>query len=85
MEQKHFYPGGICAVAIHYKLDEDNRIHDLSFQRGCDGNHKAIAALCEGMEAEKVIQCLQGITCGNRPTSCGDQFAKALKKDLGLT
>ena len=43
---------------------------------------KAIAKLVEGMPAEKVISLLEGNTCGPKPTSCGDQLAKALKAAL---
>jgi uncharacterized protein (TIGR03905 family) len=31
------------------------------------------------MDIDDAIRRLEGITCGNRPTSCPDQLAKALK------
>jgi hypothetical protein len=34
------------------------------------------------MKAADVIARLDGIKCGNKPTSCPDQFAKALKEAL---
>jgi len=39
-----------------------------------------ISALVEGMKVEEVVTRLQGTECGNRPTSCPDQLAKALKE-----
>ena len=32
---------------------------------------------------EEIEKKLSGITCGMRPTSCGDQLAKAVKEKLG--
>jgi uncharacterized protein (TIGR03905 family) len=32
------------------------------------------------MEATEVIQKIEGIHCGFKPTSCPDQLAKALKE-----
>ena len=33
-------------------------------------------------DANEIINILDGNTCGTRPTSCADQFAKALKERL---
>ena len=43
---------------------------------------QGISRLVEGMDASDVIQRLEGIQCGGKPTSCPDQFAKALKQAL---
>lgn len=72
---------GTCSSMIQFRLD-DGVIHDVVFTGGCNGNLKAIAKLVEGMPAEKVISLLEGNTCGPKPTSCGDQLAKALKAAL---
>ena len=72
---------GTCSSMIQFRLD-DGVIHDVVFTGGCNGNLKAIAKLVEGMPAEKVISLLEGNTCGSKPTSCGDQLAKALKAAL---
>ena len=37
----------------------------------------------EGLPARDVIAKLEGIRCGNKPTSCPDQLARALKRELG--
>ena len=34
------------------------------------------------MKLEDVIERLNGISCGNKPTSCPDQIASGLKKFL---
>lgn len=70
---------GICAVKIEFDI-EDNRVKHLSFLGGCDGNHKGIAQLVEGMEVEDVAKRLKGITCGHRKSSCPDQLAAALEQ-----
>ena len=73
-----YYPKGICAMIIQFDLEDDNTIHNVLFSGGCDGNHKAIARLVEGMDADKVISILEGNTCGGRSTSCADQFTKGI-------
>ena len=46
---------------------------------GCSGNLKGIGSLVVGMDINEVIKRLEGLPCGNRPTSCPDQLAKAIK------
>ena len=69
---------GTCARLIHFERDAENCIHNISFEGGCNGNLKAIAKLCEGMKAEEINAKLLGNLCGNKPTSCADQLAKAV-------
>lgn len=76
-----YIPEGVCSKKISFAL-EDGRIHALQFERGCNGNLKAISKLCEGKKAEEVAALLKGNTCGERPTSCADQLADALTKAL---
>jgi len=76
---KTFTPKGVCAKLIRFAV-EDNRLLQVSFTGGCDGNLKAISALVKGMELEEVISKLSGITCGNKKTSCSDQLCCALKE-----
>ncbi|MFQ8735319.1 MAG: TSCPD domain-containing protein [Bilophila wadsworthia] len=45
------------------------------------GNLEAVARLAEGLPAA-VISRLEGIQCGSKPTSCPDQLARALKREL---
>ena len=73
----HFKPTEICAIGIDFEVVDD-RVYDVRFTGGCDGNHKGLAALIEGMPVQEAIDRLSGITCGPRNTSCPDQLAKAL-------
>lgn len=70
---------GTCSTKIDYEI-EDNKIHNVTFTNGCNGNLKAISRLVEGEDVDKVINRLKGITCGFRETSCSDQFARALEE-----
>ena len=54
----------------------------IRFAGGCPGNLEAVARLAEGLPAEAVISRLEGIQCGSKPTSCPDQLARALKREL---
>jgi len=74
-----YRPKGVCAKMITIDINENSEIDDVEFFGGCDGNHKGIAALCKGRKVEEIEGLLKGICCGNRPTSCPDQLAKALK------
>ena len=60
---------GICAVRVEFDV-EDGVVKNISFLGGCDGNHKGLAALAEGMTPEEAARKLKGITCGRRSTSC---------------
>jgi uncharacterized protein (TIGR03905 family) len=80
---KHeFITNGVCSRKINFEINEDGKITNVSFLGGCNGNLKAIARLVEGQEPEKVIELLEGNTCGMRNTSCADQFTKGLREAL---
>ncbi|MBQ3641540.1 MAG: TIGR03905 family TSCPD domain-containing protein [Treponema sp.] len=78
MQKITYNTTGTCARVIHFERDEENRIHNISFEGGCNGNLKAVAKLCEGMTAEEISAKLLGNLCGTRGTSCADQLAKAV-------
>lgn len=69
---------GTCSSEIHVEV-EDGRVREVFFVGGCNGNLKGVSALVTGMKVEEVIEKLEGIHCGMRPTSCPDQLAQALK------
>ena len=73
---------GVCAQAIEFELDDNKKIHNVKFIGGCSGNTQGVAALVEGMDASEVIERLEGIRCGFKPTSCTDQLTKAIKEVL---
>ncbi len=58
---------------------EKGIVSNVTFDGGCNGNLKGIAALAEGKSAQDIIDVLSGIRCGFKSTSCPDQFARALK------
>ena len=73
---------GTCSREIHFEIDDENKIHNVVFVGGCHGNLQGISHLVEGMDANDVIERCDGIRCGFKPTSCPDQFAKAIKEAL---
>ena len=77
--QYEFKTSGTCSQRIFFEI-EDNKVKNVQFMGGCNGNLKGIGALVEGMDVDLVIDRLEGTTCGMKNTSCPDQLAKALKK-----
>lgn len=74
-----YTPEGICCKKIIIDVDLDTDIlEDVSFSGGCPGNHEAVRRLVKGKSIAEIKETLEGITCGNRPTSCADQLVKAL-------
>ncbi len=79
---KHtYYPQGTCSQVIEFEII-DGVIHNVQFYGGCDGNTQGVGRLVEGMKAEEVVQRLEGIHCGFKPTSCPDQLAKAIRQAM---
>lgn len=76
---KHTYTtSGTCSKMITFEKDENGVVTNVVFYGGCNGNLKAISKLVNGMPADKIAKILTGNTCGNKPTSCADQLAKAV-------
>lgn len=69
---------GTCAKKVEFDII-DNRIYNVKFTRGCNGNLQGISKLVEGKPVDEVIEKLSGIRCGAKKTSCPDQLATALK------
>lgn len=68
-----------CSRFIEFDINGD-KVTNIVFYGGCNGNLKAIAKLCDGMSVAEIEKKLLGNTCGPKPTSCADQFAKAVRK-----
>lgn len=68
----------VCSALIDFDI-VDGKIYNLVYQRGCDGNLKAIGKLLEGMTVKEAIERLDGVDCHGRGTSCTDQLAQILK------
>ena len=76
--QYEYKTSGTCSQRIFFEI-EDNKLKNVQFMGGCNGNLKGIGALVEGMDIDEVISRLEGTTCGMKSTSCPDQLAQALK------
>ena len=72
---------GTCSQTISFDIT-DGVVSNVTFMGGCNGNLKGISALVEGMKAEEIIDRVEGIRCGFKPTSCPDQLAQAIKAAL---
>lgn len=75
--QYEYRTSGTCSNIIWFEI-EDNKVKNVKYNGGCNGNLKGIGSLVEGMEVEEVIKRLSGIKCGFKGTSCPDQLARAL-------
>ncbi len=69
---------GVCSRQIDIEVDGD-KIKNVKFMGGCDGNLKGICSLVKGMNVSDAIEKLEGINCRGKGTSCPDQLAQALK------
>lgn len=74
-----YKPQGVCSQKIDFEI-VDNKVTNVQFLGGCNGNTQGISKLIEGMDVQDAISRLEGIKCGFRSTSCPDQLAKALKQ-----
>ena len=70
---------GTCAIEIDFDLDGDV-VRNIKLLGGCNGNLKAMSKLVDGMTVNEIEGKLRGNTCGNRPTSCADQLARAVRE-----
>lgn len=76
-----FKTHGVCSRAINFDI-VDNKVTNVEFVGGCQGNTTGVAVLVEGMDVNEAINRLKGIQCGPRGTSCPDQLSKALKEAI---
>ncbi len=77
--QYEYKTKGTCSQKIFFEIEE-NKVKNVEFLGGCNGNLQGIGKLVEGMDVYEVIARLEGIHCGMKPTSCPDQLATALKQ-----
>ena len=71
---------GTCSQFIDVTVDDNGVIQQVFFMGGCDGNLQGICRLVIGQKIDDVIQKLNGIRCGGKPTSCPDQLCRALEQ-----
>ena len=70
---------GTCAIQITFELNED-KVTNVQFLGGCNGNLKAISKVVEGMTVSQIEGYFKGLTCGMKSTSCSDQLAVAVRQ-----
>lgn len=73
-----YKPIGVCPNRITFDIDGD-KITNVKFNGGCNGNLKAISKLVDGMTVEEIETKLKGNLCGYKDTSCADQLAIAVR------
>ena len=54
---------GTCSREIHFDV-ENNKLKNVSFVGGCNGNLKGIGLLVEGMDIDDVIKRVEGVLPG---------------------
>lgn len=74
-----FIPKGVCSRELNFEVI-DNKVSNVTFTGGCDGNLQGLSKLLEGMDVNEAYKRLKGIRCGSKITSCPDQFAIALQE-----
>ena len=74
-----YHTQNTCSQIISMDIEGDV-VHNISFEGGCNGNLKAVSRLVEGLTVSEIEEKLSGITCGRKPTSCGDQLAHAVRE-----
>lgn len=72
---------GTCSSQIQFDLDGD-RVRNVKFTGGCNGNLQAVSRLVEGMTVEEITNKCEGIHCGFKNTSCADQLVQGIKEAL---
>lgn len=78
MAKYTYQPQGVCSRLIEFEI-VDNKVCNVKYVGGCNGNTQGISRLIEGMDRDEAIKRLRGIDCRGRGTSCPDQLAVALE------
>lgn len=69
---------GTCSKQILFDVDSENKLRNVRFIGGCNGNLQGVAKLVEGRHIDEVSSLLKGIIC-RANTSCPDQLAHAIE------
>lgn len=68
---------GVCSSKIIFEV-EDSIVKNIQIVGGCAGNSLGVSKLAEGRNIDELINCVNGIKCGFKNTSCPDQLSLAL-------
>ena len=79
---------GVCAKSVEFDVVKQEcygeptevNIKNISVNGGCAGFGKAFARAMDRMNIDKAYALTYGIKCGNKSTSCPNEFAKILKE-----
>ena len=82
MKQFSYTTHGTCSQLILFELDDEQRLHNVQFVGGCQGNTTGISLLVEGQKAQDVMNKLRGVRCGYKATSCPDQLSRAIEQAI---
>ncbi|MBO4655320.1 MAG: TIGR03905 family TSCPD domain-containing protein [Bacteroidales bacterium] len=80
MKHIQYKTQGTCSQWISVIADDNDVIQEVAFFGGCNGNLQGICRLVKGQKIDDVIGLLNGIRCGDKPTSCPDQLCRALEQ-----
>lgn len=80
MKHIQYQTQGTCSKVIDVTADDNGVIQQVFFVGGCNGNLQGISKLVVGQKIDDVIARLNGIRCGNKPTSCPDLLCRALER-----
>ena len=69
---------GTCSTQVAFSV-MNGKMHRVVFTGGCHGNTQGLARMVEGCDPADVVKRLKGIRCGDKPTSCPDQLARAIE------
>ena len=75
-----YQTSGTCSQQIDLDIDDENRVRNVQFLGGCNGNLQGVFRLVEGMKVEEVKERLGGMRCEYKNTSCPDQLVRALEQ-----
>lgn len=76
-----YQTSGTCSKFIDLETD-GRKVLSVRIYGGCRGQGLALAALVRHRPIRDVVRRLKWIRCGDRPTSCADQLARALEQEL---
>lgn len=79
-----YITSGVCPKTINFDLDGD-RVYNIKFLGGCDGNLKAISTLVNGWTIDEIADKLDGNLCRKRGTSCADQLVKGIREGFAAS
>ena len=61
----HYKPTGVCSQNIEFDI-EDNKVKNVHFTGGCNGNLQGIARLVEGMDVFRRVDFPEHVYCKGR-------------------